>query len=244
MLTILTWLWEQPGGRTKFTMDHVAIWADMVERNISMPHRLACVTTMKGLPAGIVRIEPPGEFENITSRRWGNGRPNCFRRLSMFRRDAAEIFGERFVCMDLDCIIAGSLDPLFNRSDDLVLFKGTHTDRPYNGSMMLIKAGCRPHVYEDFDQAGADASGEKFCGSDQAWLAHSLGWHEKTWYERHGVYHYGSIYKALNKSNAAKLGNLKVLFFPGKMKPWTLAEMRIDKFVTANYQRTPVKEVA
>jgi hypothetical protein len=239
MITILTWLWEQPGGRTKFTMEHVAIWADMVRRNLKMPHRLACVTNMKGLPSDIERIAPPGDFENIISQRWGNGRPNCFRRLSMFRRDAAEIFGERFVCMDLDCVVGGELDPLFKRDDDLVLFRGTHADRPYNGSLMLIRAGCRPQVYENFSQLGADESGAKFCGSDQAWLAHCLGWGEKTWYERHGVYHYGSLYNSLRKSSnqAGRIANLKILFFPGKMKPWTLAEMKIDKFVTANYRQ-------
>jgi hypothetical protein len=49
-------------------------------------------------------------------------------------QDAADIFGERFVCMDLDCVIGGPLDPLFDRPEDLVLFKGTAPDRPYNGS--------------------------------------------------------------------------------------------------------------
>jgi hypothetical protein len=236
MITILTWLWEQPGGRTKFTMDHVAIWADMVRRNLKMPHQLACVTDFDGLPAGVRRIAPPGDFEDIVSHRWANGRPNCFRRLSMFRKDAAKTFGERFVCMDLDCVVGGQLDPLFDRPDDLVLFKGTHPDRPYNGSLMLIRAGCRPQVYDDFTQEAADESGAKFCGSDQAWLAHCLGWKEKVWHERHGVYYYGSLYKQLQKSgHNSRIANLKLLFFPGKMKPWTVAEMRIDKFITANY---------
>jgi hypothetical protein len=243
MITILTWLWEQPGGRTKFNMNHVAVWADMVKRNLKMPHQLACVTNFGGLPKGVERIKPPGDFEDITSRRWGNGRPNCYRRLSMFRRDAAKIFGERFVCMDLDCVVGDQLDPLFDRSDDLVLFKGTSQNRPYNGSMMLIRAGCRPQVYEDFTQATADESGDKFCGSDQAWLAHRLGWKEKVWYERHGVYFYGSLYNSLRKNHHHRPANLRLLFFPGKMKPWTLAEMQIDKFVTSNYSMSK-KEAA
>ncbi len=156
----------------------------------------------------------------------------------MFRRDAAEIFGERFVCMDLDCVIGGPLDPLFDRKDDLVLFKGTAPDRPYNGSMMLIRAGCRPHVYETFDQAGADSSGEAFVGSDQAWLAQSLGWSEKTWSERDGVFWYGSLYKSLVKKQMPR-----VLFFPGKIKPWTIAPIRIDQFTSNNY-RIAAKEAA
>lgn len=230
MITVLTWLWRQPEGRTKFKTEHVHIWADMVRRNLSMPHRLACVTSEKDLPPNVDRIDPPGDFETIQPN-WGPRKPNCYRRLSMFRRDAAKIFGERFVCMDLDCVIGGPLDPLFNRKDDLVLFKGTAPDRPYNGSMMLIKAGCRPGVYEDFNEAGARLSGERFVGSDQAWLALKLGHREKVWDERDGVFWYGSLYKSLAKKVAPR-----ILFFPGKIKPWTIAPIQIDPFTSNNYR--------
>lgn len=237
MLTVLTWLWSQPNGRTTYTPEHLAIWADMVSRNLSMPHRLACVTDEWDLPPNVARIAPPGEFEDIVSKRWGSGRPNCFRRLSMFRRDAADLFGERFVCMDLDVVIGGPLDPLFDREDDLVLFKGTASDRPYNGSMMLIRAGCRPQVYEKFNQHGADVSGEKFVGSDQAWLAHCLGWSEKTWDESDGVYFFRPSWR--NKINP------RVIFFPGppKLKPWVLAPYKIYPFITNNY-RIAAREAA
>jgi hypothetical protein len=228
LLTVLTWLWSQPQGRTKFTTEHVAIWADMVTRNLAMPHRLACVTTETDLPPNVERIDPPGEFEDVEPT-WGPRKPNCFRRLAMFKRDAAKTFGKRFVCMDLDCVVGGQLDPLFDRPEDLVLFKGTSEERPYNGSMMLITAGCRPQLYEDFDQAGADASGTNFVGSDQAWLAHKLGWGEATWDEGDGVY----WYQHRRWSNRLKP---RLLFFPGKLKPWTLAGVGIYPFITNNYR--------
>lgn len=240
MLTVLTWLWKNPDCRTQFKAEYVNIWADMVRRNLSMPHRIACVTsTPQGIDPSIKIITPPGDFEDVQAP-WGTRKPNCYRRLSMFRRDAAEIFGKRFVCMDLDCVVGGQLDPLFDRKEDLVLFKGTASDRPYNGSMMLIKAGCRPQVYEDFTQEGATQSGEEFVGSDQAWLAQRLGWGEKTWSEKDGVFWYGSgsVYKGLPKSMTPRL-----LFFPGKIKPWTIAPIRIDQFVSNNY-RIAAKEAA
>jgi hypothetical protein len=59
----------------------------------------------------------------------------------MFRSDAADIFGDRFVSMDLDCVVGRSLDPLFDRPDDLVLFKGTSIDRPYNGVNDAYQSG-------------------------------------------------------------------------------------------------------
>lgn len=239
MITVLTWLWNQPGGRTKFTAEHVNIWADMVRRNLRMRHEIACVTdNPKGIDPRIRIITPPGDFEDVFPR-WGPTKPNCYRRLSMFRRDAGDIFGKRIACMDLDCVVGGSLDPLFDRPEDLVLFKGTQPGRPYNGSMMLIRAGCRPEVFEQFTQRGADISGDIFVGSDQAWLAYCLGRKEKVWTDRDGVYWYGGVhYKVRDRKT-----NPRLLFFPGKVKPWTIAPIRIDQFVTDNY-RIVEKEAA
>jgi hypothetical protein len=237
VITILAWYWSQGNSRASYTAEHVNIWADMVARNLSMEHRIACVTDMpKGIDPSVEIIDPPGDFLDIVNPRWSNGRPQCYRRLSMFRRDAAELFGERFVCMDLDCVIGGPLDPLFDRPEDLVLYKGTSPDRPYNGSMMLIRAGCRPDVFEDFDQEQALISGERFCGSDQAWLMHKLGPDEATWDERDGVYFYGRGWTDLRDRVVPR-----ALFYPGKLKPWT-AKL-VDPFTRRNY-RLKMKEAA
>jgi hypothetical protein len=199
-----------------------------------MPHRLVCVTAETDLPPNVERIDPPGEFEDIQPK-WGPRKPNCFRRLVMFRSDAEKTFGRRFVSMDLDCIVGGPLDPLFDRPEDFVICKGTHHSRPYNGSMMLLRAGCRPHVYDSFDQAGADASGEAFHGSDQAWLAQCLGPQETTWGEADGVWH---LHRYLQVKKAVPT----VLFFPGKRKPWDLH--RVFPWMRANYRIVREKEAA
>lgn len=236
MITILTWLWSQPHSRTTYNASHVNLWAAMVSRNLSMPHQLACVTnTPEGIDPGVRIITPPGEFEDVQTKRWSNGRPSCYRRLAMFRRDAAEVFGERFVCMDLDVVIGGPLDPLFDRPDDLVIFNGTAPSRPYNGSMMMLRAGCRPQVHEAFTEEGAVEAGQKFAGSDQAWLAHILGGNESTWGEADGVVWYGPGYKRRSVRP-------RVLFFPGMVKPWTLTAF--DKFVGANYRIGDEREAA
>jgi hypothetical protein len=228
VLTVLTWLWTQSTSKTRYTAEHVNIWASMVGRHLTLPHRIACVTDMPdGIDPHITIIPPPGEFLDIHNPRWTNGKPQCYRRLSMFRRDAGAIFGERFVCMDLDCVIGRPLDPLFDRDDDLVLFKGTSTKRPYNGSMMLITAGCRPKVYEDFDEAGAQESGALFCGSDQAWLAHILGWDEAVWGEADGVVAFRAGYRAGKPPP-------KIVFFPGALKPWHM--VAVDPYTKAHYR--------
>jgi hypothetical protein len=235
MLNVVTWLWRQPRGRTEYNAEHVNIWAAMLSRHLLMPHKVSCVTDMSdGIDGSIEIIAPPGDFLDITNPRWSPRQPQCYRRLSMFRRDAADIFGERFVCMDLDCVIAGPLDPLFDRPDDLVLFKGTSRTRPYNGSMMLIRAGSRPEVFEDFSPAGAMESGRQFVGSDQAWLAHKLGWSEATWDDGDGVSWFGSAYRRRRERP-------RLLFFPGGMKPWDAA--RLDPFVAEHY-RLELQEAA
>lgn len=227
MISVISWLWNQPEGRVTYKPEHVWIWASMVERNLAMPHKLLCVTTETDLPSNVERIDPPGDFEDVEPA-WGPRKPNCYRRLVMFRKDAAKTFGRRFVSMDLDCIIGGPLDPLFARPEDFVICKGTHPSRPFNGSMMLIRAGCRPQVYEQFDQTGADASGAAFHGSDQAWLAHVLGRGEATWNQSDGVWHLHSYLQRVRKANPT------ILFFPGKRKPWELAP--VFPFMRDNYR--------
>lgn len=236
MITVLCWLWRQPLSRTGYTAHHVNIWADMVRRNLSMPHRLACVTDIpEGIDPSIEIIAPPGDFVGIQTPTWCNGKPNCFRRLAMFRRDAGKIFGGRFVSMDIDCVIGGPLDPLFDRKEDLVLFNGTAAKRPYNGSMMLMTAGARPHVFETFNAQEAAEAGIRFRGSDQSWLAYTLGWGEATWGESDGATFYPQFDIKSDKPEP------RVLFFPGKIKPWDLAP--VFPFVKKHY-RQEMKEAA
>ncbi len=218
MLTVLTWLWKQPGCRTTYTAEHVNIWAAMIRRHLTLPHRIACVTDIpQGIDPSVDIIRPPGDFAGMTTMRWGREKPSCFRRLAMFRPDAAELFGERFVQIDLDVVIGGSLDPILDRPEDIVLFRGTSGKRPYNGSMTLMTAGARSHVYTDFTPAGAEEASRQFVGSDQAWMMKSLGPDEATWGEEHGVWWFGSTYQA-RRPDPAKVS---VLFYPGRIKPWT-----------------------
>lgn len=229
-LTVLCWFWNQPGGRTKYEPWHVAVWADMVRRHLSMPHRLACVTNdPTGLPSDIDIITPPGDFEDIRIPTWPEFRPQCLRRLAMFRRDAVEIFGERFVCMDLDCVIGGPLDAFFDTDADFKMTPGTRADRPYNGSMMLLTAGSRPQVYEQFTPEGAAAAGQLFVGSDQAWISHVLGPNEQRWSIDDGLAWYGKT----------RTPNPRLMFFPCPIKPWEVAPFGQKPWITEHYRRAP-----
>jgi hypothetical protein len=226
VLNILSWLWQQEGGRTSYTAGHVNIWAAQIRRHTTIAHQVCCVTdTPLGLDDDIAVIAPPGDFVGFETHRWGKHLPNCFRRLALFRPDAADIFGERFVSMDIDCVIASSIDTLFDRDEDFVMYRGTNPSRPYNGSMLMMTAGCRSQVYERFNGHDARIAADMYLGSDQSWISYVLGRGEATWGPEDGVAWYGS-------RRNHKL--IKVMFFPGYPKPWHLIGR--DKWITEHYR--------
>lgn len=226
MLRVLTWLWEQPKGRTQYTPDHVLIWRDMVRRHLTLPHEIAVVTDVEADYGDMLVIPPPRDFEDVRIPRWNEMLPQCYRRLAMFRPDAGAIFGNRFVSMDLDCVIGDSLDPLFARPCDFMMYRGTSETRPYNGSMLMMAAGARPQVYADFSPEGATKARELYIGSDQAWIAYRLGAGERTWSTEDGVYFHGNRHLAD--------GDCRIVFFPGRSKPW---ERLDDPWIAEHYHR-------
>jgi len=231
LITVLTWFWRQSGGRAEYLPEHVNLWAAAVRRNLSMPHRVACVTDHpEGIDSSVEIITPPRDFESVRIPTWGDKKPQCLRRISMFGPNAGGVFGKRFVCMDLDCVIAGPLDPLFGVSSDFKMMIGTAPKkRPYNGSMLLMTAGARPQVYTEFTPERATLAGKHFLGSDQAWIAFSLGWGEDTWDERDGAVWFSPRY-------SMQPPDCRVMFFPGAVKPWTVGGSRsLDHWVRRHY---------
>ena len=47
MLTVVTWLWNQPGFRTKYNAQTVITMRDMIKKYYNKPHRFVCVTDEK-----------------------------------------------------------------------------------------------------------------------------------------------------------------------------------------------------
>ena len=223
-VTVLTWLWKQENSRFLYAAEHVNTWAEQVLRNTTLPVKLACVTDM---PEGIdwnIRIIPlPDDgFDRIRVSSWEEtkGFPQCFRRISMFSPNAAEIFGERFVCMDLDMIITGNIDHIFGCVSDFKIMRGTNIGkRPYNGGLMAMSAGCRSHVYNKFSPSGASRACKMFAGSDQAWISYCLGWCEEVFnFEEDGV-----AFLFRNKirefmETPELLEQMRIGFFPGEPK--------------------------
>lgn len=222
MLTVLTWLWNQPHGKTKYAAEHVNAWATMVSRHLTLEHEVACVTDMpQGIDPGIRIIPPLGDFIDVKLPTWGPTKPQCLRRLSMFRRDAVDwIKADRIVSTDLDAVICDSLDPLFDIDDDFKIAHGTSSGRKYNGSLMLLRLGARPQVFETFTPERAVRAGLKHLGSDQAWIAAAIPG-EKTWKPEDGV----CFWLPQRPVEVAR-----IVFFAGANgKPWTVDDPLVAK---------------
>ena len=229
MLTIFTWLWSQPGGRTKYTAFHVNLWAARVRASLTIPARIACVThEPEGIDDWIDIIAPPRDFDEVRIPTWGIKFPQCLRRISMFRPDAAKWFGERFVSMDMDCVVAGNLDSLFTDDCDFRMYRGTSAARPYNGSMLMMRAGARPDVFTAFTPEKAVEAGQKFVGSDQAWISYVLGRGERTWDASDGVMWWWEYKRELSGAEP------RLIFYPGTPKPWDL--LSEEPFVREHYR--------
>lgn len=235
-LRIVTWKWKSPPGyRSHFGPETVNVLARMVRRHYADPHEVLCITDD---PAGIdsdIRIIPLWDDHANVPSPWGPGNPSCYRRLKAFSAEAAEIIGPRFVSLDLDCVICADMRPVWNRPEDFVVWGDTARGTPYNGSMMLLRAGTRRQVWEDFDPRTSPAIGKRlgYVGSDQAWLGVCLGKGEAKWTARDGVYSYRN--EILPKGGHLP-ANARVILLHGKFDPWSPGMAQRHKWISEHYR--------
>lgn len=153
----------------------------------------------------------------------------------MFAPDAGETFGERVVSIDLDTVIVSDVTPLFDRTEDFVIWGESdfpHTT-PYCGSLWMLKTGSRPHVWTAFhpETSPREAWRAGCRGSDQGWLAYILGKGEATWTRKDGVY---SQRKHISKLGNRLPDNARLISWHGKVDPWTYSSMQIP-YVKQHY---------
>lgn len=226
MISVVTFKWATPGYRAKFTSEHVNTLRRMVLRHYQAPHRFICITDdPAGLDSGI-EVVPLWDHYASVPNPTGGGRPSCYRRLKLFDPAMAEVIGDRFVMLDLDCVICGDLSPLFDRPEEAVFWKSPTNEWPYNGAMFMANTGARPQLWQDFDPLESpkltQAAG--YRGSDQAWISYKLGWNEATWTERDGVYYYGKM-----RNRQSVPANARIIFTTGGSAPWTLRHPWVRK---------------
>lgn len=233
MLDFITFKWEPARGyRSHFTGEHVNVWASMIARNYSKPCRFSCITdNPKAIDKGI-RIIPLWKDHGSLPSAYGSRNPSCYRRLKIFSPEAEHIIGPRFVMTDLDIVVTGNLEPLFDRPEDFVIWKSP-TPPPrylYNGSLLMHRAGTRVKLWKDFHpvRSPQETRQRHFFGSDQAWISMKLGPGEATWTDSDGVYSYRlHIEHKLAGDRAIRLpkprelpDNARIIIFHGEHDPW------------------------
>ena len=192
-LVICCYLWSDPHWRHNNTFTykpaHVNHLARMVAQNISVPYEFACITDIpadhsieRGFDPGI-RLIPLDTTTHL---------PNTeFAKLMTFHPNGKEIIGEKVLQLDLDTIICGSLDPIVDRDEDLVVWRNPTRipyDNPikkgrpyYNGSVILHKCGTMPEIWQNFVP-------QPFIRDTQVWMSHLVGPDAPHWTHKDGIY--------------------------------------------------------
>lgn len=211
MLHVITWVWG-----TKYSGHYLHRLEAGVARHLTEQHRfLIC--------------PPQEEDEDLTKI------PGCFARLRTFspiwQRKARIKEGDTIVCLDLDLIVTGSLDGLFNRPEQFGILQGVNSTNPcpYNGSVWFLKAGYRPDVWWDFSLDAASKVPWFAFPDDQSWFhakmpdAGALG-------PTQGVYAFG---KPGWPKGSALPPNARIVAFPGHRDP---AQFQHLDWVKANWK--------
>lgn len=218
-LTVVTFKWSTPGYRANFESRHVNILRRMVLRHYPDPVRFVCFTDD---PVGIepkIQTHPLWPDHRQVPNPTGGGRPSCYVRLKLWDPAMLELIGPRFVMLDLDTIICGDLRPIFNRTEDVVMWKSPTNEWPYNGAMFMANTGARPQVWNDFDPIKSPAltQAKGYRGSDQAWLSHCMGPNEAVWTARDGVIFQNDVWKRQSR----KPSGARIVFTTAGHPPWT-----------------------
>jgi hypothetical protein len=162
-LTITTWLWG-----TKYDQSDVAKLYGGLKRNLKQPFRFILFSSQPYNLPKAERYPIPIRDMELTYV------PGCFARLRMFDPEfqAAHRINGRLVCIDLDTVLTGNLDPLFDRSEPFVILQGANSLNPcpYTGALMMLRTGAYPQLWSDFNIATVAQIPFHEFPDDQGWI--------------------------------------------------------------------------
>lgn len=225
MITVVLWHWAR-----RYSPDHLVRMRSMLTRHLSLPHRIVCITDRpQDVPSGIGIFDiqhtlRPGDFKCIR-RMWLYGGPD------RKGRPWPGYLGDRLLQLDLDVVLTDSIDPLVDRPEPFVIWKGESTRKPnrphgwaYNATVMLLTAGARADVWDRYqsDRAGvnkaADADGwDVGTNSDQAIATFLLQDNPPAvWTEADGIYSYRAMAGKDGEKDAGLPAGCRLVSFHGR----------------------------
>lgn len=185
MLHVVTWLWGQKWG-----VDYSQKLFAGLRRNIKQEYRTVLMSDVHTGQSGADRVclIPAGDYPLLD-------RLGCLARMRLFSREMQEQMGaskgDRIVNIDVDAVITGELDPLFDRDDEFTIMQHFNTTNPcpFNGSLWMFRAGERHDVSDDFSLEQYHARRVPFHAipDDQGWLHYKFP-DAKAYTPKDGVY--------------------------------------------------------
>lgn len=187
MLSVVCWRWG-----SLFGPEYVNRMRAMLERNLHLPHRLICLTDDQvGVDSRVECVPLPKEFA---------GTFRCRRRMWQYSRDRVDLFGPRFLSVDLDLVVTADITPVVDRPEPIVMLRIGYAD-VLSGSFILCDTGALHGAYERYRSHPDEfthATGLKNA-SDQAMLnlhIKSTGMRIAEWKESDGfAVYFGTGYE-------------------------------------------------
>jgi hypothetical protein len=211
---------------TRYPSHYVNILFRSIGRNLSRPFRFLCITDD---PAELLpEIETCGFPDNpgITQSAW----PNVFMKLVITRDGFADLAGPTLF-LDLDLVVLGELDPLFDYHPGdyciihnwIELRKQLLRPRPAigNSSVFRFDAGSSNELYETFIREIEDADDRSKFRTEQAFLTHAMKsprWWPESWI-RSFKYHCRPPFPLNLALAPSKPRNARLLVFHGTPDP-------------------------
>jgi len=168
MLFVCTWLWGD-----KWSLIYAERLFAGLRRNLREQFASVLITDRRRESSADIDIE------------WDNGLfglPGCLARIAMFdsglQDEIGAGYGDRVVNIDVDAVITGPLDPLFDRYNEFTIMQGYNQTNPcpFNGSLWMFRAGERHDVWEDFSLDAFERYKVPIHSipDDQGWLHHKF----------------------------------------------------------------------
>ena len=152
---------------TKFSSNYVNSLYDMVEKNLTIPHRFVCFTDdSTGIKEGIeIRPLPELNDEGIPNRMW--------KKLGLFTNHLSDLEGEALF-LDLDIVIRDNIDCFFEKQGDFFIIKDWDFDNDIIGNSSVFKFTVNKHqdIIENFYKEGKDI--RKRYKNEQAFLSYEM----------------------------------------------------------------------
>lgn len=222
-LTVLLCMWQ--GWRPVYEVRHVRAMARMLREYLHLPHRIVLLTDGQATAAEAEVDEVLGIPPEPVGLRV-HGTINCYRRLRFFDPGYARQFGTPYIMsVDLDSLllddITADIEGAIKDPFGFTILRGRLAEklgqRPYNGSLFVLRVGAHPHVWYDFDpvQSPIAVRASGWRGSDQVHLSLNLRG-APTFGPDKGFYFLGQYLQSRDDDPEPKMLN-----YAGPLKPWT-----------------------